>query len=500
MKRTFRIFLFAAILAAFLMGCSPLLPVSPSGETSAPSEPSAPPATTAPTEEPAPTFDDSVLGEAYTNEGTFTDAWGSDWSYSLHVPRLLLDSPAAEELNSKIHRDLSGIISSMETAIEQSTPAELCAVRWERVWTDSIVSLAVIVEYAEGTSHYYIYHFDCANSIELDSAHMLRRLGISMDDYTTAVRRAAAQAFDRQYAGADPAIGGGAAYLLQLRAMTVAAAGNSDPVPFLPNEDGSLRIFPSIGSIAGAGWYMTPLTVSFGSAETGTGAPIQSNSSDVWAAITLDGTGLQVSFESSGKNYPVSGCYADYTALLAANIGPDAYVFALTAGGFVEAVNMTACSRFETFCSMGPLYGLSGITSLEAGNGTAYAVDAEGGKHDLLPLVQSVESGFSAILSGTWEANRDGDAFRLRFGEDGACTLEEARQGSRVTSTGALTVLGMGDGGLLCTCSLTQPDGNELTAIWSIEPSFGSLQLCAFSGEDVLDIGADMLRFEPAQE
>ena len=78
MKRTLRIFLFAAILAAFLMGCSPLLPVSPSGETAVPSEPSAPPATTAPTE--APTFDDSVLGEAYTNEGTFTDAWGSEWS------------------------------------------------------------------------------------------------------------------------------------------------------------------------------------------------------------------------------------------------------------------------------------------------------------------------------------------------------------------------------------------------------------------------------------
>ena len=44
MKRTLRIFLFAAILAAFLMGCSPLLPVSPSGETAVPSEPSAPPA------------------------------------------------------------------------------------------------------------------------------------------------------------------------------------------------------------------------------------------------------------------------------------------------------------------------------------------------------------------------------------------------------------------------------------------------------------------------
>ena len=46
---------------------------------------------------------------------------------------------------------------------------------------------------------------------------------------------------------------------------------------------------------------MYALTVSFGSKEAGTGAPIQSNSSDVWAAITLDGTGLQVSFESSGK-------------------------------------------------------------------------------------------------------------------------------------------------------------------------------------------------------
>ena len=119
MKRTFRIFLFAAILAAFLMGCSPLLPVSPSGETAVPSEPSAPPATTAPTEEPAPTFDDSVLGEAYTNEGTFTDAWGSEWSYSLHVPRLLLDTPAAEELNSKIHRDLFGFVTAMETVFRR---------------------------------------------------------------------------------------------------------------------------------------------------------------------------------------------------------------------------------------------------------------------------------------------------------------------------------------------------------------------------------------------
>ena len=80
-----------------------------------------PPATTAPTEEPAPTFDDSVLGEAYTNEGTFTDAWGSEWSYSLHVPRLLLDTPAAEELNSKIHYDLFGFVTAMETAIAQRT-------------------------------------------------------------------------------------------------------------------------------------------------------------------------------------------------------------------------------------------------------------------------------------------------------------------------------------------------------------------------------------------
>ena len=33
---------------------------------------------------------------------------------------------------------------------EDFLSAELCAVRWERVWTDSIVSLAVIVEYARG--------------------------------------------------------------------------------------------------------------------------------------------------------------------------------------------------------------------------------------------------------------------------------------------------------------------------------------------------------------
>ena len=72
----------------------------------------------------------------------------------------------------------------METAIAQKYARRAVRRPLGRAWTDSIVSLAVIVEYAEGTSHYYIYHFDCANSIELDSAHMLRRLGISMDDYT----------------------------------------------------------------------------------------------------------------------------------------------------------------------------------------------------------------------------------------------------------------------------------------------------------------------------
>ena len=242
MKRTFRIFLFAAILAAFLMGCSPLLPVSPSGETAVPSEPSAPPATTAPTEEPAPTFDDSVLGEAYTNEGTFTDAWGSEWSYSLHLPRLLLDTPAAEELNSKIHRDLFGFVTAMETAIAQNTPAELCAVRWERVWTDSIVSLAVIVEYAEGTSHYYIYHFDCANGIELDSAHMLRRLGISMDDYTAAVRRAAAQQ-RLNPAGRQPAARVAQGIAAVLRRLDAAAlrAQLADRLPHRRAGDAELR-------------------------------------------------------------------------------------------------------------------------------------------------------------------------------------------------------------------------------------------------------------------
>lgn len=175
-------------------------------------------------------------------------------------------------------------------------------------------------------------------------------------------------------------------------------------------------------------------------------------------------------------------------------------MFALTAGGFVEAVNMTACSRFETFCSMGPLYGLSGITSLEAGNGTAYAVDAGGANMTSCRWCRAWRAVFPP--SSPALGRRTGTAMHSASASarTGPGTLEEARQGSRVTSTGALTVLGMGDGGLLCACSLTQPDGNELTAIWSIEPSFGSLQLCAFSGEDVLDIGADVLRFEPAQE
>ena len=163
----------------------------------------------------------------------------------------------------------------METAIAPEYAPPSCAVRWEQVWTGQHRSLCVIVEYAEGSSHYYITTSTVPTVSELDSAHMLRRVSISMDDYTAAVRRAAAQAFDRQYAGFDPAIGGGAAYLLQLRAMTVAAARNSPITSFLPDETARCA-FPHPGSHRRGRMVYDALTVSFRLQRARTGAhPVQ---------------------------------------------------------------------------------------------------------------------------------------------------------------------------------------------------------------------------------
>lgn len=52
-------------------------------------------------------YDNSLITEAISKEGSFTDEHGQDWDYSYHIPQLADDTADAESINKAIMNILS---------------------------------------------------------------------------------------------------------------------------------------------------------------------------------------------------------------------------------------------------------------------------------------------------------------------------------------------------------------------------------------------------------
>ena len=40
-------------------------------------------------------YDNSLIGELYSEEGSSTDTYGNTWNYSYHIPQILAETPGA---------------------------------------------------------------------------------------------------------------------------------------------------------------------------------------------------------------------------------------------------------------------------------------------------------------------------------------------------------------------------------------------------------------------
>lgn len=450
---------------------------------------------TRPTE--AVVYNDDWIGEFYAVEGSYVDGVGNTWAYSLHIPQLRDETPAAQAVNEEIRADFQPKIDEMQESIRTETSQTVGNIHWESHWDGGLVSLVVVEESLYGANYYSVYHYDFDRQEAPTGSQILQRLGVDPETFLGEVRRGAVQAFDQMYAYIDSGMSGYAgAFLAQLRAWTVGQVPRDvDALRFCPEGGNAFTAYLPIGSIAGAAFYTQPVPVTVPQTAGADGGVQTENGA--FRARTLDGgRGLEVTDLGTGKAYPVLGCYGTYTRLELVELGQErrSYLAALTEKGNVEVVDLTGGLAFGTLCSSGPLIGIYNAVQIQGGTrtedsgtwDTAFVLTEAGGQYDLLDFIQALSGSALKALTNTWTVSGQTRSYLLSAEESGACALTVQTADGTVTYDGTLTWLGMGDGGLVCGYVLTGPDGVDLRGTWYAVSDFSSLTLRPLSGEDVL--------------
>lgn len=319
-------------------------------------------------------YDDSIIIEAYSEEGSFTDQWENTYNYSYHLPQIDLDKPGARSINEDIIAVIGEEIRVALDSFENDIGAGLLDVYWKSAWNGSVLSLLVECDYDWAFTDYFVYHYDCAEDKVLYNHDILQMMGMSEDEFVARARRTAELQFDEtnnfyltQYAG-------------QYGFDTSFASTRNWTLDNY-NIDSGLQIFPTdtpmviipIGSMAGASYYMWMLELEpmpeqltryafarFISAEIGNGTGkivIEDEAAyeDVISYLEY------VCGVERGKEYYITGLYSEYTDASVAFLD-DYYpvLFLTTVRGEVECVDIFTGLMEDCLCAF-QLQGIGNI-------------------------------------------------------------------------------------------------------------------------------------------
>lgn len=499
--------------------------------------------TPAPTPTPDKTYNDSLITEAYSVEGSFTDEYEETWDYAYHIPQLAADTVDAAAINAEIVAYFGSDARAAQEGItaEGSRYINWLNVSWESHWSGSLLSLSLCAASWLGDmgGRYFVYHYDFAAGQKLTNAQVLDRVGVREADFTTALRRAAAQTFDAMYAPwgvndigpEDETFPSACIELAALRARTVQERNTGlETAVFYPNGDGTFTAYQPVGMVAGAGWYDREMTVKPGASEWATAKAPSSAYGFVSAALTGDGASVRITKGKDGffdsetyrksfgfsydTEYPIAGCYGDYQDIFVGVCGQELYPYAflLTKGNTVEYADIFGGLGCGALSCGGPLYGLrdivrfeSGICADEHGGGyeTVYAVDKSGAKYDLAQRIVPMSSTMSTGVTGDWyadvhhggEGSGYTDRYALSIQSDGFTDIQNTVEGldDPITYSGYGTYLGTTEQGMLYRFQLRCGDRScDATFAFALDFSDswdGTLIVTTVAGVDLFDAG-----------
>lgn len=427
-----------------------------------------------------------IITENYAEDGHYTDSLDNSWTYSYHVPQLTADTAGARAINAAIDEKFGDPVRGALKDMQQALSLGCVSVSWKSYRYEDVLSLVVKAEADWEFTDYAVYLYDVGRGVQLTTAELLEKLGVAQETFLDGLRRSAAAAFDEQgYINTTEGV-----QWVQERSWTVGAENVNTEAMVYADETGKLMAVLPVGSMAGAAWYYKVLEAM---PERG-GETLTVEAGDV--ALTVDGESAQLRLEGVEETYTVGGAWSDYTAGVCATLGEDGcvYIFLLTAGGTVEYINVTGGLAGGALC-LSPLGGIGGVTALETDEEqqTVLALDGEGKRHDLKPLVEAMTAKIPSALVGDWHMtllhNSVEEDCWIELAEDGAAAWQEGVPDSASCRVlrGSARYLGMTAEGIVMYYEMTnEADENAVLR--------GTMAVrCDWDGNGLLQLGGDAL-------
>ena len=452
-------------------------------------------------------YNNSLITEK-SKQAQVKNADGEMVSCSYRLPQLLAETPDAARINEEI-RVIAGegaYTAAME-AIEAGEFPPVTGIRWTSYWHGSMLSLVVEIEDMHQGSMWLAYNYDFETGSEVPGGMLLELANATPEQFSHALRCAAAQEFDRMNAGFAGQEFDTDVYntLLELRAQTI-SKGNLDAAALYLDEDGKLAAVTTIDTPAGGGTVQAVLYPLDTAAQSRQGTEeyhfIQLDMNQGGAYVTLSEKAASVLPPVQWDvPYPVEGLYGhpvDFAAGRLPGIDPVNYVLCwLDENGWLTFCDLElGASMGGRFIATGPvmLPGHPVSLEVEEGTGRIYALDAKGQEIDLTSAVTALcEFIPSAVQKTSWDLPGAERSLEI-YGQE-PDQLEWADYAAEQVHSGWYRWLGMTGDGLVYGCWISNfmgPTGcllvQDYTPDWERVPGTTTMTLTHLTGDALVDL------------
>ena len=196
----------------------------------------------------------------YDEDLDYSDAVGNSGHYTYRVPQLAADTQGAAEINRAISEKYSPIVEDVLRNVSEGVSLSCLCIAWESYEYGEILSLVVSCGWDADVTDYSVYLYDTGSGQQLTTSDLLSVFNVSETAFLDAVRAAAADRFDKQYAdvSSDDSFKEAVA---ERRAWTLSDDNINMDVSAYADAAGTLYVILPIGSIAGADAYEQVLTL-----------------------------------------------------------------------------------------------------------------------------------------------------------------------------------------------------------------------------------------------
>ena len=200
-------------------------------------------------------LDEAPVSDGYQASGTYTDSFGSEYSYDFELPYLQGDTQNTRFINRAISDRFQGDIDEALASIEEEGGTALMEIGWMSGVYGGLVSILVAESYDYGFTEYEIYYYDAFNDEILEQDQVLEQMGISKDYFVSATRSAVQLYMEEESASLSAQEKEDYGYYAALDWTLSDENMRYENIRVFVNEDGDVGVILPVGSMAGADWY-----------------------------------------------------------------------------------------------------------------------------------------------------------------------------------------------------------------------------------------------------